>query len=300
MVRCRTVHSNCKQKSSLRAPPATVPEPGEAVLRSKCNAPGHIARNVLLDGRLQAFSGTASEEFWEVACSPALAAKTGSPFNYSDGGPGGWWIIDKPELHLGENSLPKRSRNGGGDMNALHSHCRQNKFNKLVINKTFALSMFLAILSASFFTAQTQARQEHGICAAVSKSIREARHHCPAENWLKDYLVTHTQYENHWYVEMGDNGPVLRNMFSEDIATNNNNWIGGHSCYLGTETLPDGRLRIFLFDGSAGTSQIVDSYSLIVYDVLNKRFENPITLFVSDPVNCIVYECIEPWEELCK
>ena len=26
----------------------------------------------------------------------------GGPFDYDAGGPGGWWIIDEPELHLGE------------------------------------------------------------------------------------------------------------------------------------------------------------------------------------------------------
>lgn len=25
------------------------------------------------------------------------------PFQFGDGGPGGWWILDEPELHLGEN-----------------------------------------------------------------------------------------------------------------------------------------------------------------------------------------------------
>ncbi len=29
--------------------------------------------------------------------------KIGPPFNYGDGGPGGWLIIDEPELHLGED-----------------------------------------------------------------------------------------------------------------------------------------------------------------------------------------------------
>ena len=27
------------------------------------------------------------------------------PFRFGDGGPGGWWILDEPELHLGENVL---------------------------------------------------------------------------------------------------------------------------------------------------------------------------------------------------
>ena len=35
--------------------------------------------------------------------SSGLGIKIGSPFNYGDDGPGGWWIIDEPELHLGED-----------------------------------------------------------------------------------------------------------------------------------------------------------------------------------------------------
>ena len=31
--------------------------------------------------------------------------KIGPPFNYGDGSPGGRWIIDEPELHLGEDII---------------------------------------------------------------------------------------------------------------------------------------------------------------------------------------------------
>lgn len=37
--------------------------------------------------------------------SSALGGKIGSPFGLGDGGPGGWWIIDEPELHLGADVL---------------------------------------------------------------------------------------------------------------------------------------------------------------------------------------------------
>ena len=33
--------------------------------------------------------------------SSALGAKIGGPFGFDANGPGGWWIIDEPELHLG-------------------------------------------------------------------------------------------------------------------------------------------------------------------------------------------------------
>jgi Uma2 family endonuclease len=29
----------------------------------------------------------------------------GPPFDFGEGGPGGWWILDEPELHLGPNVL---------------------------------------------------------------------------------------------------------------------------------------------------------------------------------------------------
>ena len=37
--------------------------------------------------------------------SSGLGAKIGGPFDYDRDGPGGWWIIDEPELHLGDDIL---------------------------------------------------------------------------------------------------------------------------------------------------------------------------------------------------
>jgi Uma2 family endonuclease len=34
-----------------------------------------------------------------------LGMKLGPPFRLGDGGPGGWWIMDEPELHLGDDIL---------------------------------------------------------------------------------------------------------------------------------------------------------------------------------------------------
>jgi Uma2 family endonuclease len=34
-----------------------------------------------------------------------LGVEIGSPFDRGRGGPGGWWILDEPELHLGEDVL---------------------------------------------------------------------------------------------------------------------------------------------------------------------------------------------------
>ena len=37
--------------------------------------------------------------------SSGIGAKIGGPFDYDRDGPGGWWIIDEPELHLGDDIL---------------------------------------------------------------------------------------------------------------------------------------------------------------------------------------------------
>ena len=37
--------------------------------------------------------------------SSTLGGKIGGPYDYDDGGPGGWWILDEPECHLGGNVL---------------------------------------------------------------------------------------------------------------------------------------------------------------------------------------------------
>ena len=34
-----------------------------------------------------------------------LGGKIGGPFDFNGDGPGGWWIVDEPELHLGEHIL---------------------------------------------------------------------------------------------------------------------------------------------------------------------------------------------------
>lgn len=35
----------------------------------------------------------------------ALGAKIGNPFDHGENGPGGWWILDEPELHLEHDIL---------------------------------------------------------------------------------------------------------------------------------------------------------------------------------------------------
>jgi Uma2 family endonuclease len=40
-----------------------------------------------------------------ATASSALGMLLGPPFMFGKGGPGGWWILDEPELHLGRDVL---------------------------------------------------------------------------------------------------------------------------------------------------------------------------------------------------
>lgn len=43
--------------------------------------------------------------FTHALASSALGSELGGPFQQGRGGPGGWWIIDEPELHFDEDIL---------------------------------------------------------------------------------------------------------------------------------------------------------------------------------------------------
>ena len=58
--------------------------------------PHHVAQ--VIDGQLDVQPRPAGPH--AVAAS-ALGMDLGSPFQRGRGGPGGWWIVDEPELHLG-------------------------------------------------------------------------------------------------------------------------------------------------------------------------------------------------------
>ncbi len=52
----------------------------------------------IVDGELHVSPRPASRH---ALASSALGSELGGPFQRGRGGPGGWWIIDEPELHLG-------------------------------------------------------------------------------------------------------------------------------------------------------------------------------------------------------
>ena len=65
------------------------------------NAPAHMVAEVI-DGALHTQPRPAPRHAW---ASSGLGARINPPFNYGDGGPGGWWTVDEPELHLSEDIL---------------------------------------------------------------------------------------------------------------------------------------------------------------------------------------------------
>lgn len=56
----------------------------------------------LIDGELYASPRPAGPH---TRASSALGGLLVPPFDWREGGPGGWWIFDEPELHLGRNVL---------------------------------------------------------------------------------------------------------------------------------------------------------------------------------------------------
>jgi Uma2 family endonuclease len=57
--------------------------------------PGKVAE--LVDGELYVFPRPAPKH---ARASSVLGVKISGPFDLGEGGPGGWWILDEPELHF--------------------------------------------------------------------------------------------------------------------------------------------------------------------------------------------------------
>jgi Uma2 family endonuclease len=63
--------------------------------------PGKVAE--LIDGQLYVFPRPAPRH---VNAQGGLVAALRDPFQFGDDGPGGWWIIDEPEVHFPEPAEP--------------------------------------------------------------------------------------------------------------------------------------------------------------------------------------------------
>ena len=72
-----------------------------ATYQDVLDVPAHQVAEIV-DGTLHTHPRPAMPH---ARASSVLGGKIGVPFDYDAGGPGGWWIIDEPELHLGEDIL---------------------------------------------------------------------------------------------------------------------------------------------------------------------------------------------------
>ena len=83
--------------SAARKPMQT----SRATYQDVLDAPAHRVVEVV-DGTLYTHPRPAMPH---ALASSALGSNLGNPFQFGRGGPGGWWIIDEPELHFGEDIL---------------------------------------------------------------------------------------------------------------------------------------------------------------------------------------------------
>ena len=74
-------------------------ETRRATYQDVLDAPPHMVAEVI-SGTLHTHPRPAMRH---ARASSGIGAKIAPPFDFGDGGPGGWWIIDEPELHLGED-----------------------------------------------------------------------------------------------------------------------------------------------------------------------------------------------------
>ncbi len=80
-----------------------MPEPAErqATYDDLLEAPPHLVAEIV-NGRLVTHPRPAPRH---LRASSRLGVKLGDSFDIGDNGPGGWWILDEPELHLDSDVL---------------------------------------------------------------------------------------------------------------------------------------------------------------------------------------------------
>ena len=76
-------------------------EPARATYQDVLDAPAHRVAEII-DGTLYTQPRPGAPH---ALASSSLGSNLSNPFRFGRGGPGGWWIIDEPELHLGEDIL---------------------------------------------------------------------------------------------------------------------------------------------------------------------------------------------------
>ena len=74
---------------------------GRATYQDVLDAPAHQVAEII-DGTLYTHPRPAPPD---TIASSVLGGELNPPFHRGRGGPGGWWILDEPELHLGDDIL---------------------------------------------------------------------------------------------------------------------------------------------------------------------------------------------------
>ena len=85
----------------MAASPSEALVRGRATYQDVIDAPAHQIAEIV-DGTLHTHPRPAPPH---TRASSVLGGRLGPPFDFDSGGPGGWWILDEPELHLGEDVL---------------------------------------------------------------------------------------------------------------------------------------------------------------------------------------------------
>ena len=81
--------------------PESTPRPARATYQDVLDAPAHRIAEIV-EGVLHTHPRPAMPH---ALASSVLGRRVGTAYHDKIGGPGGWWIIDEPELHLGEDVL---------------------------------------------------------------------------------------------------------------------------------------------------------------------------------------------------
>ena len=81
--------------------PEPTPGPARATYQDVLDAPAHRVAEIV-EGVLHTHPRPAMPH---ALASSVLGRRVGTAYHDKIGGPGGWWIVDEPELHLGEDVL---------------------------------------------------------------------------------------------------------------------------------------------------------------------------------------------------
>ena len=85
----------------MAASPSEALAQRRATYQDVLDAPAHQVAEII-EGTLHTHPRPAPPH---TRASSVLGGKIGTPFDFDAGGPGGWWILDEPELHLGDDVL---------------------------------------------------------------------------------------------------------------------------------------------------------------------------------------------------